>query len=230
MAEGGFRVATAYAEIIGQVDEASVRDAGTKAGNLAVSSADKVTSQHKGGFFKDLASVEGASEGFDKAETRAMGFRDTLTGAADGAKGLKQAMSGNWGLETFLLLGTGVGDLASGFSNLLVPALGKTVSWLATTKVGMIAMNLWSGIIKAATAAWTGVQWLLNAAMTANPIGLIVLAIVALVGIIVLIATKTTWFQTIWNAIWSKIGGWFSSGAAPNAPIASAASAGTSWT
>lgn len=64
---------------------------------------------------------------------------------------------------------------------------------------------IWSGIAKGATAAWTGAQWLLNAAMDANPIGLIVVAIAALIAIIVLIATKTHWFQDIWKKTWGVI-------------------------
>lgn len=64
----------------------------------------------------------------------------------------------------------------------------------------------WAAIIRVATATWTAVQWLLNVAMMANPLGLIIAAIIALIAIIVLIATKTTWFQDLWNAIWSKIG------------------------
>ena len=48
-------------------------------------------------------------------------------------------------------------------------------------------------------------QWLLNAALTANPIGLIIVAVAALVAIIVLIATKTTWFQDLWRAAWGGI-------------------------
>lgn len=67
------------------------------------------------------------------------------------------------------------------------------------------AWTLWSKIAKAATIAWTGVQWLLNAAFWANPITLIVLAIIALIAIIVLIATKTTWFQTLWKIVWGAI-------------------------
>lgn len=78
--------------------------------------------------------------------------------------------------------------------------------------IAMIAHAAWSGIVKAATVVWTGVQWLLNAALTANPIGLVIIAIAALVAAIVLIATKTTWFQTIWENVWSflkMIGRWF---------------------
>lgn len=56
-----------------------------------------------------------------------------------------------------------------------------------------------------ASRTWAAAQWILNAALSANPIGLVVLAIVALVAIVVLIATKTTWFQTIWSAVWTAI-------------------------
>lgn len=58
----------------------------------------------------------------------------------------------------------------------------------------------------AATAVATAAQWLWNIAMTANPIGLIIVAIGALVAAIVWIATQTTWFQDLWNWIWGKIG------------------------
>lgn len=58
------------------------------------------------------------------------------------------------------------------------------------------------GVIGAITA----VQWAWNAALLANPIGLTIAAIVILIGIIVLIATKTTWFQDLWDFIWKHIG------------------------
>lgn len=57
----------------------------------------------------------------------------------------------------------------------------------------------------AATGIATAAQWAWNVAMSANPIGLIVLAVGALIAVIVLIATKTTWFQTIWKYTWTAI-------------------------
>jgi chromosome segregation ATPase len=48
----------------------------------------------------------------------------------------------------------------------------------------------------------TAAQWAWNAAMDANPIGIVVVAVGALIAIIVVIATKTTWFQTAWKASW----------------------------
>lgn len=61
------------------------------------------------------------------------------------------------------------------------------------------------GVVGLVTAA----QWLWNIALTANPIGLIIAGIVALVAVIVLIATKTDWFQKAWKASW----GWIKSAA-----------------
>ena len=60
-------------------------------------------------------------------------------------------------------------------------------------------------IVAAATAVWTGAQWLLNAALNANPIGLIVLALVALGAAVVIAWKKSETFRNIvlgaWNAI-----------------------------
>lgn len=51
----------------------------------------------------------------------------------------------------------------------------------------------------------TAVQWSWNASLFASPVTWIVLAVIALVAIIVIIATKTTWFQDLWKAAWSGI-------------------------
>lgn len=123
------------------------------------------------------ASFDRASEGFDSMDTKAMGFRDTLTGVQDGALGIKQAAAGDWGFETLLLLGTGIGDLASGMVNFLVPA------------------------VKSASVAIKG----MNLALFTSPITWIIIAVLALIAVIVLIATKTDWFQRAWRASWKFI-------------------------
>ncbi len=46
---------------------------------------------------------------------------------------------------------------------------------------------------------------MLNAALTANPIGIVVVAVGALVAAIIWIATKTTWFQTAWKYTWNFV-------------------------
>jgi hypothetical protein len=65
-----------------------------------------------------------------------------------------------------------------------VQVVKNTAAWVANAarlvaqKVAMIA-------VRVATAAWAAVQWVLNAAMSANPIALVVIAIVALIGFVV---------------------------------------------
>lgn len=70
------------------------------------------------------------------------------------------------------------------------------------------ALKLW--------AAWqtiaTAVQWAQNTALWAWPGTWIIAGILALVAVIILIATKTTWFQTIWQHVWDflkGVGAWF---------------------
>lgn len=57
------------------------------------------------------------------------------------------------------------------------------------------------GVVGLITAA----QWAWNIAQLASPTTWIILAIVALIAVIVLIATKTTWFQDLWKWAWSGI-------------------------
>lgn len=67
----------------------------------------------------------------------------------------------------------------------------------------------WGGMLSGVVGGLTGVlgivtiaQWAWNASLLANPITWIVLLIGGLIAAIVLIATKTKWFQTIWKNVW----------------------------
>jgi hypothetical protein len=65
-----------------------------------------------------------------------------------------------------------------------------------------------AGVVLAVVAAikvWIAVQTILNVVMALNPIGLIIIAVAALIAIIVIIATRTTWFQRLWKAAWGGI-------------------------
>jgi TP901 family phage tail tape measure protein len=87
----------------------------------------------------------------------------------------------------------------------LAITLGVLAGAVLAVKVGMVAYAATMAVVRGATATWTAVQWLLNTAFFASPITWIVLGIVALVAIIVLIATKTTWFQQLWSWAWGGI-------------------------
>ena len=57
------------------------------------------------------------------------------------------------------------------------------------------------GIARKAAQIWTGVQAVLNVVLTANPIGLIIAAIVALIGIIVFLCLKVKGWGTLWDGV-----------------------------
>lgn len=83
--------------------------------------------------------------------------------------------------------------------------LQRNSSWVKPLAIGLGALAVVIGIITAVTWAW-------NAALAVSPITWIVLAIVALIAVIVYLATKTRFFQTIWEAVWGfmkKVGAWF---------------------
>lgn len=144
------------------------------------------------------------SDGFDAVDNGAMGFRDTITGVQDSMAGFSALAEGNY-VEGLYTLGMGVGDLASGFVNFIIPVT-KATAGLVAQRAATVGSAVASGVARAATVTWTAVQWALNAALTANPIGLVIVAIGLLIGIIVLIATKTRWFQQAWNWVWERIG------------------------
>ena len=67
----------------------------------------------------------------------------------------------------------------------------------AYQSIGIIAIGI--------TEGWTGVQAALNLVMSANPIGLVVIAIAALVGGLILAYKKSEAFRDIVNSVWSTI-------------------------
>ena len=69
----------------------------------------------------------------------------------------------------------------------------------------LIAMAVAEKVVAVATKVWSIAMRLLNAAFVSSPIGWIVLAIGLLVGAIVLIATKTNFFQRLWAVTWGAI-------------------------
>lgn len=80
----------------------------------------------------------------------------------------------------------------------------QAASYVAST-AALVAHKVAMFAVEAATKVWTAAQWLLNIALNANPIGLVVLAIAALVAIVILIATHTkelgATFSNVWNSI-----------------------------
>ncbi|HEY9414339.1 MAG TPA: hypothetical protein VIQ30_06245, partial [Pseudonocardia sp.] len=119
------------------------------------------------------------------------------TGVEDSMKGVSMLAKGP-SFEGFLTLGMGIGDLGSGMYNFLIPALEKT-------KIATLAKAGADKVAAGAARVWSAAQWLMNASLWASPVTWIVIGILLLIAVIVLIATKTDWFQRAWRASWKWI-------------------------
>lgn len=75
----------------------------------------------------------------------------------------------------------------------------------AAATAQLAAFLIKQGAIAVATKAWAAAQWLLNIAMDANPIGLIVLAVGALIAVVVLLWNHSEAFRKFWIAAWQMI-------------------------
>lgn len=79
-----------------------------------------------------------------------------------------------------------------------VVANARIVASFIATRAAMIASAV-------ATGAMTAAQWLLNAALNANPIGVIIVALLALVGAIVWAWNNVDWFRNAVLTAWDWI-------------------------
>jgi hypothetical protein len=112
-----------------------------------------------------------------------------------------------WTLQKLAILGSTAATVA----NAIVTGTTAVAAWIANTaavvanRIAVAAGAIAMGVVRAATIAWTAVQWLLNAALSANPIGLVVIAIAALVAGIILAWKHSETFRNIVLATWAAI-------------------------
>jgi TP901 family phage tail tape measure protein len=112
---------------------------------------------------------------------------------------------------------SGIRGVGTAMKTASVQALGFMRSMAASALAGLRAAAAWTAqkiaLIASAIAekAAAVAQWALNIAMSANPIGLIIIAIIALIAIFVLAYTKIGWFRDFVNGAMKMIGaaiGW----------------------
>jgi hypothetical protein len=89
----------------------------------------------------------------------------------------------------------------------LAIGLGAVAAVILAIRLGQIAWTAATTAWTAVTTVATGVQWLYNAALAANPITLIVLGILALVAVTVILWKKNDAFRQFMQAAWSLIWG-----------------------
>lgn len=92
-----------------------------------------------------------------------------------------------------------------------VTTVTAAITGLTTAFIAFKAAAAITGVIdsfkkfKAAQEGATVAQWLLNTAMSANPVGLIIAAIAGLVAAFVLLWNKSDAFREFWINLWEKI-------------------------
>lgn len=129
----------------------------------------------------------GVAEAVDVSERRFQGFGDTIEGTGDIMQGFKD---GN-----VVQMARGFADLAGGITDFVVPAL-KSLGTRIGTMIGL------TGAQTAATTGATGAQWSLNAALAANPIGVVIAAVAALVAAVVILVKNWDTVKSALGAVW----------------------------
>lgn len=74
-------------------------------------------------------------------------------------------------------------------------------SLMAVWKSALAAYELVVFAVKNSTNLWTAAQWLLNVALGANPIGLIIAGVVALIAVIGYVCSKITGWGSLWQGV-----------------------------
>jgi hypothetical protein len=173
-----------------------------------------------------LAMVEGALPGFETALNAArpvidaiavgltnMGpaisafFTNLSVGAQGGATAVTLLFDAvNWLIPT---LGTVLGFLAQ-WSGVIVPiAAGIGAIALVVQTVSAVTA-IWNGIMavgRGVMLAWAAAQWLVNAALSANPIGIVVVAIGALVAALIYAWNNSETFRSVVLSVWAAVKG-----------------------
>lgn len=146
------------------------------------------------GFLESLAGTEDVMGDVTGATDEMTATLNDNAGSA--FENMKRAITGE-------LLG-GLESMADwvGRNTELLKTIGTVIAPLV---IGLVAYKAITLGMAAATATWNAIQMVLNGTMMLNPVGLIVAAIAGLVAIVILIATKTTWFQTIWEVVWNAV-------------------------
>lgn len=123
------------------------------------------------------------------------GLRTAFSWIQDNGAAIKGVITGiavATGIYTAALL---VNNAAVMYNSVLVAIAGA----------GAKMMAVWTNLVSAATTVWTGVQWLLNAALTANPIGLVIAAIAALVGAVLYCWNNFEGFRSFLVGMWETV-------------------------
>ncbi len=193
--------------ISGAAATRAFRTAVTQATNegLDLGEALGLTASETGKYYKEIKAATGLTNQYAEAANSQYGILDKV----------KQ----KWSEITFAL-GSYLEPFEGVFAGLT--AIGPVMMFFGTSvgtatvrmvahTAAVVAHTIALGATKAALAVATAAQWLWNAAMSANPIGIVVIAIAALIAAIVLLVKNWDWVKEKTLAIWGAIEKFFTS-------------------
>lgn len=161
-----------------------------------------------GDFRRIIEGVAGAVAGFVRdfvaGEGAAGLLRSVLQGVAGAALAFTGAIAGNRAVVIGLAAAVTAGVIAW---KTYQAAQAVSLFWLKLHTVGTVENTIVSRAAAAAARVWAAGQWVLNAAMSANPIGLVVAAIVLLVAAFVIAYKHSETFRRIITAVFQAVRG-----------------------
>lgn len=152
----------------------------------------------------------GSAGNFAKEADTAAGAQQRSTAAWEDAS----AKLGEVLLPIMTTMATKVAELAtwltqnSGLVTGLAIGIGVLAGAVLLVNGGLSAYAAIMAVVRGATVAWTGVQWLLNTAVLANPLTWIIVGIVALIAAIVLLVMNWETVVQFITAVWGGFIGW----------------------
>jgi hypothetical protein len=153
------------------------------------------------------AKIDGA---FDSTAQHADDVASKGSQAAGALSGLGDLVGGKFG--TAMMTGgvamqafADAGDLVNVVTDSAIVRKIKDTAVTVGQTAATIAHKVASKAVAAATKAWTATQWLLNAALSANPLGLVVIAVAALVAAVIIAYKKSDTFREIVTKAFSAV-------------------------
>lgn len=164
-------------------------------------------------FDSSAASASAASSKFSAAADESTSRLDAVAGAADNTASATAQAAGGLGDLAGGLAATGLisegtaAAMETGAAAIMGLTGAADIANLLTEKLklNLIAQKVATVATTVATKAAAAGQWLMNAALSANPIGIVILAVAALVGGLIWFFTQTELGRTIIAKAWSGI-------------------------
>ena len=149
----------------------------------------------------NMNAVKEAAGGTAEQQEKQIRIQENLKNSLSGLVDLSAIYSN---VQPYIDLAAQAGTAAMGIGALVktIKAMNIQQAIAATrTAAVMVAQKA----ATAATVAWTAVQKILNLVLTANPIGLIITAIGALVAAVIMAYKNCDWFRDIVDKVWGAI-------------------------